>query len=163
MGRVPSRVAIRGSVITCSRNNERLILSSYLSSSLLSSSATTYRPFVLLPFQPAVAQPRTGPLIALARIFFFSSFFPPSFPRFVFPVYYFLCPLSRQHFVVDGEQLINFTPAFAFAAPSSASPFAPWKRKIRISVGQVRRGKRRPAAEGSNSRRLSNLLTASYK
>jgi len=30
IGRVPSREAFRGSVITCSRNNERLILSSWL-------------------------------------------------------------------------------------------------------------------------------------
>ena len=35
------------SVITCSRNNERLILSSYHHSRLLSSSVATYRPFVL--------------------------------------------------------------------------------------------------------------------
>lgn len=47
-----------GSVITCSRNNERLILSSYLHSRLLSSSVTTYRPFVLLAFQPVRSHAR---------------------------------------------------------------------------------------------------------
>jgi len=59
VGRVPSREAFRGSVITCSRNNERLILLSWLAtpfplSPFLSfvpaesaQSVATYRPFVV--------------------------------------------------------------------------------------------------------------------
>lgn len=41
-GRVPSREAFRGSVITCSGNNERLILSSWLPPSSLSLSLSVF-------------------------------------------------------------------------------------------------------------------------
>lgn len=59
VGRVPLREAFRGSVITCSRNNERLILSSWLAtpspplslflfrSAENGRSVATYRPFVV--------------------------------------------------------------------------------------------------------------------
>ena len=88
-----------GSVITCSRNNERLILSSYLHPRLLSSSVTTYRPFVLLPFQPAFRSPDALWLFDLSSrartarfsfsfFFLFFSLLPSSSP-----------PASPIHFV----------------------------------------------------------------
>ena len=175
-----------GSVITCSRNNERLILSSYLHPRLLSSSVTTYRPFVLLPFQPAFRSPDAlwpFDLSSRARTARFSfSFFFLFFPSFLLLllllrqfilcvfVYYFLCPLFQQHFVVvpvDGETIDRERTRCIRVAPRGLSrPLPPREtRKIRISVGQVRRGKLRPGGRTARnlSPRPSNLLTASNK
>lgn len=62
--------------------------------------------------------------------------------RFVFSFIIFLCPLSRQHFVVDGEQSINSSPALHSLHPG------PVEAQIRISVGQVRRGKPEASSRG---------------
>lgn len=60
VGRVPSQVGIRGSVITCSRNNERLILSSYLpfpSPFFVGHDLSTFR---FVAFSDPVVAPRNG-------------------------------------------------------------------------------------------------------
>ena len=90
IGRVPSREAFRGSVITCSRNNERLILSSWLatpsSSSLslsLSSvlvesarSVTTYRPFAFVSLSTSTSPLIVRPFVLYSRAPLFYTFLP---------------------------------------------------------------------------------------
>jgi len=96
VGRVPSREAFRGSVITCSRNNGRLILSSWLLPSSTPSLpkalvVATYRPFVLLLFQSS-CEPE--------------SFDCPTFCSGVFTclLLYIFRPLSRRTFVCRIER-----------------------------------------------------------
>lgn len=162
VGRVPSRVAIRGCVITCSRNNERLILSSYLQSlfSFLRQSRLIDLSFCCL-FSPLWPHGSFDCEYLVHTYFFFLRLSFIIFPFFLFIFfffyyYYFLCPLSRQHFVVDGEQWL--IPRQGCIRCTLAV-----ETEIRISVGQVRRGKRRSAKRGFESRRPSNILTASYK
>ena len=89
------------SVITCSRNNERLILSSYYHSRLLSSSVATYRPFVLCcPFNRSwhtvlwFALPHTLYTI----YFFFSLSLSPLLPYYFFHLLFLLPSLSLFSF-----------------------------------------------------------------
>ena len=98
-------------------------------------------PLLLLP-------PSLPPSLSLFFLFFFFFFF------FAFLVYYFLCPLLVPETTfrrrARGGTIDQFlSPRCICAAPCTlASLFSlPWV-EIRISIGQVRRGKRRPAAEG---------------
>lgn len=93
-GRVPSREAFRGSVITCLRNNERLILSSWLVTPPLSpSSLSLFLSFVLVESARSVATYRP-----------------------------FVVPLSQSFYEHESFDCSTFCTVFTYYAPLYISP-----------------------------------------